>query len=341
MNVLGLYDGISCGQVALNEAGIKVDKYYASEIDKYAIQVTQKNYPNTIQISDILEVDFTSFAGEIDLLLGGSPCTFWSIAKQGREVNKDGVGWKLFKRYIDALETVKPKYFLYENVASMPNTIKDFISEEFSCDPIMIDSQLVSAQMRKRLYWTNIPGIQQPEDRGILLQDVVLNGFVDRDKSRAIISSIGRTTHREYFKKHQGQMVYEIDKLIHSEKALEYMNRQITDGRNHWDFQHHSDIRNAKSATVVANFFKGVPYNVLKDWDCVRKLHPIECERLQTLPVLTPESQFERHIIKDFDFKNSNVKLFKGSFKSCQGGWTRLYQDEDSIIISCDYEKTE
>lgn len=284
MHILSLFDGISCGQVALERAGIHVEKYFASEIDKYAIQVTQKNYLNTIQIGDVNDINFNEYINKIDLLLGGSPCTFWSIAKQNRDMDKSGMGWKLFSRYLDALKIVKPKYFLYENVASMPNTIKEFISEEFKCDPLMIDSALVSAQQRKRLYWTNISGIKMPDDKGILLKDVIYKGWItERDKSHAILASIGRTTHREYFKKNQGQMVFKED-LIHSQKAIDYMNRQVADGRNHWDFQHHSDIRNDKSSAVVANFFKGVPYNVFKDWNCIRKLHPIECERLQTLP---------------------------------------------------------
>jgi len=250
---LSLFDGISCGQVALEKVGIKVNTYYASEIDKYAIQIAQKNYPNTIQLGDIINIDFSQFIDKIDLIIGGSPCTFWSVARKNREVDKDGIGWKLFSKYIEALRTIKPRYFLYENVASMPKNIKDFISEEFGVEPILINSSLVSAQNRNRLYWTNIPNVQQPKDKGILLKNVVNKGINKKD-------------------------------LIHTQKALDYMDRQVSGGRNHWDFQHHSDIKNNKSSAIVANFFKGVPYNVLIDSDCIRKFDPVECERLQTLP---------------------------------------------------------
>ena len=250
---MSLFDGISCGQVALEKVGIKVNTYYASEIDKYAIQIAQKNYPNTIQLGDIINIDFSQFIDKIDLIIGGSPCTFWSVARKNREVDKDGIGWKLFSKYIEALRTIKPRYFLYENVASMPKNIKDFISEEFGVEPILINSSLVSAQNRNRLYWTNIPNVQQPKDKGILLKNVVNKGINKKD-------------------------------LIHTQKALDYMDRQVSGGRNHWDFQHHSDIKNNKSSAIVANFFKGVPYNVLIDSDCIRKFDPVECERLQTLP---------------------------------------------------------
>lgn len=103
MNVLSLFDGMSCGQIALERAGIKVDKYYASEIDKYAIEITQKNYPNTIQLGDITKVDFTKFNGEITLAIGGSPCTYWSIARDGRETDSSGLGFELFMQYVRAV----------------------------------------------------------------------------------------------------------------------------------------------------------------------------------------------------------------------------------------------
>lgn len=214
MKVLSLFDGISCGHVALDRAGIKVDTYYAFEIEPNAIQITQYNYPNTIQCGDVLENDFTQFK-DIDILLGGSPCTFWSIAKNNREIDKSGMGWKLFERYLLALRNTKPKYFLYENVASMPPTIKKHISEEFGCEPILIDSALVSAQSRKRLYWTNIPSVKQPEDRGILLKNVIESGLVDRDKSlcltRRYCAYVGSQSYlrRRYFGKAMGQAVFE------------------------------------------------------------------------------------------------------------------------------------
>ena len=115
-------------------------------------------------------------------MTGGSPCTFWSISKKNREVDKSGIGWKLFSKYIEALKTINPEYFLYENVASMPDSIKGFISEEFGVEPIMINSSLVSGHLRKRLYWTNISEIEQPKDKNIKLQDILENGYTDREK---------------------------------------------------------------------------------------------------------------------------------------------------------------
>lgn len=175
MKVLSLFDGISCGRLALERAGIPVEKYYASEIDKYAIAVAQKNYPDTIQIGDINTVHFTDFM-DVDLIIGGSPCQDLSIAKQNREGLR-GARSGLFWRYVDALATIRPKYFLLENVASMRNEDRDAITEtlrkiypETEC--IMINSALLSAQQRKRYYWTNWH-VEQPQDKGILLKDIL------------------------------------------------------------------------------------------------------------------------------------------------------------------------
>jgi DNA (cytosine-5)-methyltransferase 3A len=195
---------------------IKVDNYYAYEIDKYAIQTTQHNFPNVKELGDVFEADFSKYK-DIDFLVGGSPCTYWSIAQKNdsREVKASGIGWGLFSQYVRALREVKPKAFLYENNKSMSKAIYESISETFGFEPIMIDSALVSAQSRKRYYWCGIlqddgsyrkANINQPEDRGIILRDII---NADREKSRAIIGSIGRTTTREYFKKHQGQMAFE------------------------------------------------------------------------------------------------------------------------------------
>lgn len=174
MNVLSLFDGISCGQLALRRAGVKIDNYFASEIDKYAIQVTQKNFPKTVQLGDVTQVDFSELP-RIDLLIGGSPCQDLSVAKNERKGLK-GARSGLFFEYIRALETVKPKYFLLENVYSMTKTDRDTITEIIGVEPIMINSALLSAQQRKRYYWTNIHGVTQPEDKGILLKDIITGG---------------------------------------------------------------------------------------------------------------------------------------------------------------------
>ena len=176
MRVLSLFDGISCGQLALKRAGVRIDTYYASEIDKYAIKVTQHNFPNTIQLGDVTKIDFNKFIGKIDLLIGGLPCQDLSIAKKDRK-GLEGSRSGLFFKYIEALKTIKPKYFLLENVASMKKEDKDTITEIIGVEPIMINSALLSAQQRKRYYWTNIPGVVQPEDKRIFLKDILTGGL--------------------------------------------------------------------------------------------------------------------------------------------------------------------
>jgi site-specific DNA-cytosine methylase len=165
INVLSLFDGLSCGQIALERAGIKVENYFASEIDKYAIQVTQKNYPNTKQLGSVTEIKSTDFP-QIDLLIGGSPCESFSNIGSGKGFDgKSGLFWE----YVRILKEVKPTYFLLENVV-MKKEWEDIISDALGVKPIMIDSGLLSAQRRKRLYWTNIPNIEQPHGKNIKLE---------------------------------------------------------------------------------------------------------------------------------------------------------------------------
>lgn len=192
MVILSLFDGISCGRVALERAGIKVDKYFASEIDKSAIAVTQANYPDTLQLGDVRKLD-TSILPKIDLLIGGSPCTNFSFSgKRNGMTTKDNVkvlsledylkykhlGYEfegqsyLFWEYVRILKEVKPKYFLLENVV-MKKEWENIISETLGVKPIFINSSLVSAQVRKRLYWTNIPNVSAPEDRHIHLENIL------------------------------------------------------------------------------------------------------------------------------------------------------------------------
>lgn len=167
MRVISLFDGISCARVALERAGFKVDDYYASEVDKYAIQIAQKNYPSTHQLGDVKNAfSWASHVkSQIDLLIGGSPCQDLSIAKKNRK-GLDGERSGLFWEYVKILREVKPTYFILENVASMPKEAKEIITKTLAVDPIEINAALVSAQNRKRLFWTNIPNIEQPIDRG-------------------------------------------------------------------------------------------------------------------------------------------------------------------------------
>ena len=184
LKVLSLFDGMSCGQLALQKLGIEVDTYYASEIDKFAIQVTQANFPNTIQVGDVCELKAKDYQ-DIDLILAGSPCQGFSFA--GKQLAFDDPRSALFFEFVRLLKEIKPKYFLLENVR-MKQQFQDVITEQVSAcypnhpgdlfgsqiKPILINSALLSAQNRQRLYWTNIPNVEQPVDKGIVLKDILV-----------------------------------------------------------------------------------------------------------------------------------------------------------------------
>lgn len=167
--VLSLFDGMSCGQIALNRTGISYGKYYASEIDKHAIKVTQHNYPDTIQLGSVTEIKCTDLP-QVDLLIGGSPCQGFSFA--GKGLNFDDPRSKLFFEFVRLLKECNPKWFLLENV-KMKKEFQDIISEQLGVKPILINSSLVSAQNRERLYWTNIPIQGLPNDKGLFLKDII------------------------------------------------------------------------------------------------------------------------------------------------------------------------
>lgn len=173
MNVLSLFDGISCGQIALGRANIKVDKYFASEIDKNAIKITQNHYPNTIQLGDVTKINVDELP-KIDLILAGSPCQGFSFA--GKQLNFEDPRSKLFFVFMEILNKLKIKNpnikFLLENV-KMKKNCQNVISKELGVEAIEINSALVSAQNRKRLYWTNISNVSQPKDKKILLKDIL------------------------------------------------------------------------------------------------------------------------------------------------------------------------
>lgn len=215
MRVLSLFDGISCGMVALERAGIQVKRYVAYEIEESAMKISKYHYPKIEQKGDVFKAEYTE--GEFDLLIGGSPCTYWSVARTnaGRETTSSGFGWELFSQYVRALKETKVKYFLYENNYSMSKDIKEEITKALGVEPIYINSELVSAQHRKRLYWTNIPNVKQPNDKGILLKDIIESGQVDRNKSlciaRRTVGNQGSQSYmrRRYFGKSFAQMVFE------------------------------------------------------------------------------------------------------------------------------------
>ena len=232
MRVLSLFDGISCGRVALERAGIPVEKYYASEIDKYAIQVTQKNYPDTIQLGDVTKIDFSQFTSEIDLVIGGSPCQGFSFA--GKQLNFEDPRSKLFFEFVRAIREIKPRYFLLENV-KMKKEYQDIISAELGVEPIEINSALVSAQNRKRLYWTNIPNITQPEDKGILLKDIVHEfAEVDRDKSYCIDACCYKAGDvKSYIQRGRRQLVFEelAKYIVPLDKTLQILEKEVEKGK--------------------------------------------------------------------------------------------------------------
>ena len=274
MKVLSLFDGISCGRVALERANIPVDAYYASEIDKYAIQITQKNYPDTIQLGDVSKLKGIY---DIDLLIGGSPCQGFS--KAGKQLNFDDPRSKLFFEYVRLLNEINPKYFLLENVA-MKKEYRDIISQYLGVEPITINSDLVSAQHRNRLYWTNIPGVVAPINKGILLEDIIESGDVDKDKSYCIDANYFKGTNaKTYFCKSKRQVVWVIPEAT-KKGYVEVSNGDCID----LTFIK-SKTRRGRLMIEKSNCLTACPYNYCKvtnDW--FRLLTPIECERLQTLP---------------------------------------------------------
>lgn len=266
MNVLSLFDGMACGMIAMQLAGVSIESYDAYEIDKYAIQTAQHNFPMIRENGDVFKADFTEYRG-VDFLVGGSPCTYWSIAQtKNRETTASGMGWDLFSQYVRALRESQPKYFIYENNYSMSKEIRRCITETFGFEPIMINSDLVSAQNRKRLYWVgkrNADGtyskvnVEQPEDRGILLKDVLDSAVAMSEKAHAVIASAGRTTEREYFIKNQGNMATEPVCLLYerTEDAKrcrkEYERHEIHHGYNELNELHPRPDGKTNTLTTV------------------------------------------------------------------------------------------
>ena len=219
MKVLSLFDGMACGALAMQAAGIEIDKYIAYEIDKYAIQTAQHNFPFIEERGDVFKADFKEYAG-FDYLIGGSPCTYWSIAQtKNRETVASGMGWELFSQYVRALHEAKPRFFLYENNKSMSAAIRASITETFGFEPILINSALVSAQNRQRLYWCGIrqadgsykkADIQQPADRGILLKDILeTNAVTWLEKAYTYTTRCQGAIIENTLEKHQHTMVAE------------------------------------------------------------------------------------------------------------------------------------
>ena len=257
MKVLSLFDGISCGMVALERANINVTRYVAYEIEENAIKVSKYNYPMIEQMGDVFKAKYKQ--GEFDLLIGGSPCTYWSIAKAGdnRETTSNGLGWELFMQYVRALREVKPKYFLYENNESMSDDIKNEITKQLAVEPIMIDSADFSAQIRKRYYWTNIPVKLDYQRSDLVLNDILYeHDYNVRD-----------------FRKYKDTVKWNKENTIC---------RYDSSGKGYYSQASRCRKPTIKSNTLTAS---GNDKNNIwiDDFKC-RVLHPIEAERLQTLP---------------------------------------------------------
>jgi len=324
LKVLSLFDGMSCGQLALQRLGIEVDTYYASEIDKYAIQVTQANFPETIQVGDVCELKAEDYQ-DVDLILAGSPCQGFSFA--GKQLAFDDPRSALFFEFIRLLKEIKPKYFLLENV-KMKQQFQDVITEQVSAcypdfeggdlfgsqiKPILINSALLSAQNRQRLYWTNIPNIEQPEDKGIVLRDILEDNFdSERDKSYCIDANYYKgASVEQYKKKSRRQLVskpkqvgiaadikgHDILKRVYSpdgkSPTLNSMgggNREPKVVSGAWRGRYKEDgtteqklelNQSGKSNSLTTVQKDSVVVNDNLSW---RKLTPLECERLQTVP---------------------------------------------------------
>lgn len=217
--VLSLFDGMGCAHLAMQEAGLPISRYVSFEIDRFCNEVVAHNFPDAEQRGDVFDADFTEFEG-FDLLMDGPPCTYWSVAQSTdrREVTASGQGWELFQQYARALREARPRWFIYENNKSMSRAIRESISTEFGFEPVWINSALVSAQKRDRLYWvgrrepngtySRVP-VEQPADRGILLRDVLETGIAWKDKSYACTTRVAGATVKDTLERHRHTMVAE------------------------------------------------------------------------------------------------------------------------------------
>lgn len=264
INVLSLFDGISCGAVALERAGFEIKNYYAYEIERNAIKISEKNYPDIQHLGDVTKEDFTKYKGKIDILIGGSPCQ--NLRSAGDRTGLEGIESRLFYDYVRALYEAEPKWFLLENNATMAKENQDIITEIMGVEPVYINSNLLSAQDRKRLYWTNIPGIKEPKDKEIYLKDILQPTEEKKDF--------------ECFKRMQakkpGTLAYK--KAWSQIRTIDQKARALTTSQA---------ISNSGATNVK---YADDEYYILT---------PLECERLQTLPDNYTEITFEGKPISD------------------------------------------
>jgi len=319
MNVLSLFDGMSCGQIALNRAGVKYDHYFASEIDKYAMKVAQANYPQTTQLGDVSKIQF-NLPLKVDLLMGGSPCQGFSVA--GKQLDFNDPRSKLFFEFVRLKDKLKPKYFLMENVP-MKQDSQDIITKYLGVKPITINSSLFSAQNRKRLYWTNIPFDTMPTaDKGIVLQDILEDGIANEamtnklGKSHCITARYNGAVWWNSIQRRQRTMVqvgeadnikgFDSIKRIYSPNGKaptlttmqgghrepkvaigRIVNRRLDKNGTRKDNQlelplsTQLEISDSDKSNCLTTVNKD---NVVVEGMQWRKLTPLECERLQTVP---------------------------------------------------------
>lgn len=365
MNILSLFDGISCGQIALNRAGVKYDNYFASEVDKHAIKITQHNYPNTIQLGDIRNV-FAKDLPKIDLIMGGSPCQGFSFA--GKQLKFDDTRSKLFFEFARFIKECNPKYFLLENVR-MDKESENAISKIMGVNPIQINSALVSAQNRERLYWTNTglkpkglfgemySDIPQPKDKGILLKDILEDEvdekyYISQTALKRILNKTGynpqinpEKTGTLNTKNNSGQLSVDngttlITHTGHAGELLIYKSNKSPslkvgglDDINIIDTKGQLKPNQQKAATLqVATHGSGnhsqmdliavvndkgnlreLPNekSLNIDANSIRRLTPLECARLQTIPDNYFYDTLGKQIISDTQI-----------YKSTGNGWT-------------------
>jgi len=265
INVLSLFDGMSCGQIALEKVGIEVDNYYASEIKSHAIKVTQANYPNTIQLGDVTQVKGEDLP-KIDLLIGGSPCQDFSQANRERK-GLNGVKSGLFYEYVRLLKECNPKYFLLENVR-MKKEHQDLVSEILGVEPININSRVFSGQLRNRYYWTNIPCTDLfIEDKGTSLNSVLDNGYTNRDKARCLLESDSRPLSTPV-------------KMFHRYYSTGFTTLIFKDEKHYKECKSHYDVNFKDNSAKEIDLFKGD----LSVYNGLRYLNQNELEKLQTVP---------------------------------------------------------
>lgn len=307
MKVLSLFNGMSCGYMALEKLGVTIDKYYSSEIDKYANQATQALYPDVIQLGNVLSWrDWDIDWGEIDLVTGGFPCQAWSIA--GKQLGDKDERGKLFWTMLDIIKHVKyhnPKAdFLIENV-KMKKEFEEYITLHTEnalghVHKVLINSALVSAQNRNRYYWTSFK-VEQPEDKGGLLSDIVESGVVDQDKNYCVDANYFKGGNlKSYFEKHRRKLVFSKDGLCHVGDA-------DLNGNDCVKRVYH---KNGKAPTLTTMGGGHREPKVYSGDMKYRKLTPRECMRLQTIP--------ERHIDTLLSAGISNTQLYK----LAGNGWT-------------------